>query len=104
MKLKNILACILFVATSIPIGTQAQNRAGSSATQVTRSTAGGSNHTQREVKKSTAITDAPDSNIEWSRIIYRHLDLDKDKNAPLYFAYNDNDGGNGNLLTSSCAL
>lgn len=36
-----------------------------------------------------SITDA---DLQWMRVIYRHLDLDKDKNAPLYFPEDVIDG------------
>ncbi|MCM1033950.1 MAG: gliding motility protein GldN [Odoribacter sp.] len=41
--------------------------------------------------------DLSDADVQWMRIIYRELDLDKDKNAPLYFPEEVEDG-NENLF------
>lgn len=60
--------------------------------------------TERNAKASTGITDrmqgfyeadgssVGDADVQWMRVIYRQIDLEKDKNAPLYFPEDPVDG------------
>ncbi|MDE6543140.1 MAG: gliding motility protein GldN [Muribaculaceae bacterium] len=68
----------------------AQNNIRSSATEVTRNAMVNHAPARRTVadenKNTTAVkSDAPSSDVGWMRVIYRHLDLDNEKNAALYY-------------------
>ena len=68
---------------------QGQNNINSRATEVTRNTKASRVTERRAVPNdrntTTVKSDAPSSNISWMRVIYRHLDLDNEKNAALYY-------------------
>lgn len=102
-SLKHIAATLLLVLSAASV-TYAQE---SSAGTVQRRTAGprqraaktdGPQVTQRmQTFYEEAGSNITDADRQWMRVIYRHLDLDKDKNAPLYFP-EENIEGQENLF------
>lgn len=81
------------VAQNQSTSTAVQRRTSGSRTRHGQGEASGPQVTQRQqafyVDAGENITDA---DRQWMRIIYRQLDLDKDKNAPLYFPEENIDG------------
>lgn len=90
MTLKKYLLAATAALTLIPAFMSAQDtRTVSGATAVTRSTGKTTQAARRNVgaptQEPTLKSDAPVSTIEWMRIVYRHLDLSKEKNATLCY-------------------
>lgn len=99
MTLKRIFLAAAAI-TAITIVADAQSQ---STSTLTRRTAGQGRRTQQQdegpkitermqsfyAEDGQGITDA---DRQWMRVIYRHLDLDSDKNAPLYFPEDIVDG------------
>lgn len=102
--IKAIISTTLVAFALMPAVVSAQsNRAASSATAVTRTQGKKTQPQRRDVapaksQEQQAQTDAPDPDIEWMRVVYRHLDLDNDKNATLYYPETPT-GGQRNLFS-----
>lgn len=107
MQVKHLLITLALTAsTLVDAGAQSQ----SSATMTRRRPGNGAPRTRTEqsadapqvTQRMQARLDADnatpsDADLQWMRVIYRELDLDKDKNAPLYFPEDIQDG-NENLF------
>ncbi len=83
---------MLFGAIAIVVAANGQNR--STATSITRKTATQTNGVSVADTGQTAVsaTSGQDADMEWIRVVYRSLDLDKTANAPLYYPVDPVDG------------
>lgn len=83
---KTLAYILLFLLCGAGI-ISAQNN--SSATEVTRNAKVNRVPARRAVTTEKDVnqtqSDAPSSDIGWMRVVYRHLDLEKEKNAALYY-------------------
>ncbi len=89
IKNKTLAYTLLFLLSGTGV-VCAQNNTQSSATVVTHNAKATQAPARRAVatgENTTAVnkSDAPSSDIGWMRVIYRHLDLDNEKNAALYY-------------------
>lgn len=81
------------VAQDQSTSTAVQRRTSGSRTRHGQGEASGPQVTQRQQAfYEDAGENITDADRQWMRIIYRQLDLDKDKNAPLYFPEENIDG------------
>lgn len=81
------------VAQDQSTSTAVQRRTSGSRTRHGQGEASGPQVTQRQhAFYEDAGENITDADRQWMRIIYRQLDLDKDKNAPLYFPEENIDG------------
>lgn len=81
------------VAQDQSTSTTVQRRTSGSRTRHGQGEASGPQVTQRQQAfYEDAGENITDADRQWMRIIYRQLDLDKDKNAPLYFPEENIDG------------
>lgn len=81
------------VAQDQSTATAVQRRTSGSRTRHGQGEASGPQVTQRQQAfYEDAGENITDADRQWMRIIYRQLDLDKDKNAPLYFPEENIDG------------
>lgn len=81
------------VAQDQSTSTAVQRRTSGSRTRHGQGEAYGPQVTQRQQAfYEDAGENITDADRQWMRIIYRQLDLDKDKNAPLYFPEENIDG------------
>ncbi len=81
------------VAQNQSTSTAVQRRTSGSRTRHGQGEASGPQVTQRQQAfYEDAGENITDADRQWMRIIYRQLDLDKDKNAPLYFPEENIDG------------
>lgn len=81
------------VAQDQSTSTAVQRRTSGSRTRHGQGEASGPQVTQRQQAfYENAGENITDADRQWMRIIYRQLDLDKDKNAPLYFPEENIDG------------
>lgn len=81
------------VAQDQSTSTAVQRRTSGSCTRHGQGEASGPQVTQRQQAfYEDAGENITDADRQWMRIIYRQLDLDKDKNAPLYFPEENIDG------------
>lgn len=81
------------VAQNQSTSTAVQRRTSGSRTRHGQGEASGPQETQRQQAfYEDAGENITDADRQWMRIIYRQLDLDKDKNAPLYFPEENIDG------------
>lgn len=81
------------VAQDQSTSTAVQRRTSGSRTRPGQGEASGPQVTQRQQAfYEDAGENITDADRQWMRIIYRQLDLDKDKNAPLYFPEENIDG------------
>lgn len=105
----SILMPLAIVATTLvgPADAQAQTAqdgASKSSAVSRRAPASRGSKKQQEAEKAPQVTDRmqahydddagniTDADRQWMRVIYRHIDLDKDQNAPLYFPEEAVDG------------
>lgn len=88
MKISKIIFAALTFVILASTEAFAQNNSISNATAVTRVKTAQNRPMRRDLPYSdvkTIESDAPESNIGWTRIIYRYIDLDIDNNAALYY-------------------
>lgn len=93
--MKYLRNSLLILLMSIGFGTMFSQSPQSTSTGVTRVNGQQDRRVPRskdlDVTRTTSnassnqLIEAPDASVEWMRIIYRELDLDKEKNATLYY-------------------
>lgn len=87
-----LLRHILFILTATTIAVSATAQQSSSSSVVRK---GGRDSKKENTEKSARVTDRmqqffneperSDADAQWMKIVYRQIDLDKVKNAPLYY-------------------
>lgn len=88
---------LILAATSVAVGAMAQDNSSSSAVMRrggkdrSRGNSPQTNVTER-MQSRMAETPTSDADLSWMRVIYRQLDLTKDKNTPLYFPEEPTEG------------
>lgn len=88
---------LILAAASVAIGAMAQDNSSSSAVMRrggkdrSRGNSPQTNVTER-MQSRMAETPTSDADLSWMRVIYRQLDLTKDKNTPLYFPEEPTEG------------
>lgn len=91
IKLKSIIYLIVALLAGTAT-TEAQTSKGSTATKVSRNAKSTTTSVRTPVvttgtanKKVNVGAESPSADVGWSRMVYRQLDLDNDKNAALYY-------------------
>lgn len=88
---------LILAAASVAVGAMAQDNSSSSAVMRrggkdrSRGNSPQTNVTER-MQSRMAETPTSDADLSWMRVIYRQLDLTKDKNTPLYFPEEPTEG------------
>lgn len=88
---------LILAAASVAVGAMAQDNSSSSAVMRrggkdrNRGNSPQTNVTER-MQSRMAETPTSDADLSWMRVIYRQLDLTKDKNTPLYFPEEPTEG------------
>lgn len=88
---------LILAAASVAVGAMAQDNSSSSAVMRrggkdrSRGNSPLTNVTER-MQSRMAETPTSDADLSWMRVIYRQLDLTKDKNTPLYFPEEPTEG------------
>lgn len=104
MNISSIKRLTLAVIAAAAIGTVAADAQSSSTSTMTRRNGSDNRRDRNEQSEGPKVTERmqafyesdgssiTDADRQWMRVIYRELDLDDDKNAPLYFPEDITDG------------